>query len=191
MGVYTEYFQKSKVFLYPLLQIKKGIAHVPIQTYVAWDNVYSPNDLKFFCEYKTKMNKTFEKFAKDYLLGHPLFEEAIELNEDTQLFIYDFSEYKTDFKKFLEGKYSQFTLDSKINILEFFGNKEHISGYVEGFLQPEGVHREYAKALAVNIESIEDIYEVCTPPDINKETLVDNNHVIDQLLKNSSIYLTK
>ena len=90
MGVYTEYFQKSKVFLYPLLQIRKGIAHVPIQTYVAWDNVYSPNDLKFFCEYKTKKTRLFEKFAKDYLLGHPLFEEAIELNEDTQLFIYDF-----------------------------------------------------------------------------------------------------
>jgi hypothetical protein len=191
MGVYTEYFQKSKVFLYPLLQIKKGIAHVPIQTYVAWDNVYSPNDLKFFCEYKTKKTRLFEKFAKDYLLGHPLFEEAIELNEDTQLFIYDFSEYKTDFKKFLEGKYSQFTLDSKVNILDFFGNKELISGYVEGFLQPEGVHDEYAKTLAVNVENIQDIYEVCTPPDINKETLVDNNHIIDQLLKNSSIYLTK
>ena len=53
MGVYLEYFQKSKVFLYPLLKIKKGITRVPIQTYIAWDNVYSTNDLKFLCQYKT------------------------------------------------------------------------------------------------------------------------------------------
>ena len=65
MGVYLEYFQKSKVFLYPLLQIKKGITHVPIQTYVAWDNVYSVNDHKFFCEYKTKKTKVFNKFADE------------------------------------------------------------------------------------------------------------------------------
>ena len=152
MGVYLEYFQKSKVFLYPLLQIKKGITHVPIQTYVAWDNVYSVNDHKFFCEYKTKKTKVFNKFAADNLINNPLFEEAIELNESTQLYIYDFSSFKTDIKRFINDK--------------------------------------YAETLGVSIKSIEDVYEVCTPPDLEKETLIDNNHVINQLLKNSSISLT-
>jgi len=191
MGVYTEYFQKSKVFLYPLLKIRKGITHVPIQTYVAWDNVYSPSDNKFLCQYKTKKTKVFDKFAKDNLLSNPFFEDAIQLSENSQLFIYDFSSFKSDVKKFINGKYSQFSLDSKISIIDFFGKQDKISKYVEGFLTPEGVHEEYAEKLGVDIEFIADIYEVCTPPDLDKETLIDNNHVITQLLKNSSIYLTK
>lgn len=190
MGVYLEYFQKSKVFLYPLLKIKKGITRVPIQTYVAWDNVYSTNDLKFLCQYKTKQTPKFNSFAKSHLLNHSLLEEVIELNENTQLFIFDFSKFKSDYNKFLKGKYSQYSLDSKISIIDFFGTQDKIGSYVEGFLTPEGVHDEYAESLGVNIKSIEDIYEVCTPPDLEKETLIDNNHVINQLLKNSSIYLT-
>ena len=190
MGVYLEYFQKSKVFLYPLLKIKKGITRVPIQTYVAWDNVYCTNDLKFLCEYKTKQTPKFNSFAKSHLLNHSLLEEVIELNENTQLFIFDFSKFKSDYNKFLKGKYSQYSLDSKISIIDFFGTQDKIGSYVEGFLTPEGVHDEYAESLGVDIKSIEDIYEVCTPPDLEKETLIDNNHVINQLLKNSSIYLT-
>lgn len=190
MGVYLEYFQKSKVFLYPLLKIKKGITRVPIQTYIAWDNVYSTNDLKFLCQYKTKQTPKFNSFAKSHLLNHSLLEEVIELNENTQLFIFDFSKFKSDYNKFLKGKYSQYSLDSKISIIDFFGTQDKIGSYVEGFLTPEGVHDEYAESLGVNIKSIEDIYEVCTPPDLEKETLIDNNHVINQLLKNSSIYLT-
>ncbi len=190
MGVYLEYFQKSKVFLYPLLKIKKGITRVPIQTYVAWDNVYSTNDLKFLCQYKTKQTPKFNSFAKSHLLNHSLLEEVIELNENTQLFIFDFSKFKSDYNKFLKGKYSQYSLDSKISIIDFFGTQDKIGSYVEGFLTPEGVHDEYAESLGVDIKSIEDIYEVCTPPDLEKETLIDNNHVINQLLKNSSIYLT-
>lgn len=190
MGVYLEYFQKSKVFLYPLLKIKKGITRVPIQTYVAWDNVYSTNDLKFLCEYKTKQTPKFNSFAKSHLLNHSLLEEVIELNENTQLFIFDFSKFKSDYNKFLKGKYSQYSLDSKISIIDFFGTQDKIGSYVEGFLTPEGVHDEYAESLGVDIKSIEDIYEVCTPPNLEKETLIDNNHVINQLLKNSSIYLT-
>lgn len=190
MGVYLEYFQKSKVFLYPLLKIKKGITRVPIQTYIAWDNVYSTNDLKFLCQYKTKQTPKFNSFAKSHLLNHSLLEEVIELNENTQLFIFDFSKFKSDYNKFLKGKYSQYSLDSKISIIDFFGTQDKIGSYVEGFLTPEGVHDEYAESLGVDIKSIEDIYEVCTPPDLEKETLIDNNHVINQLLKNSSIYLT-
>ena len=45
--VYAEYFQKSKVFLYPLLEIKKGVRYVPIETYIAWEGVCELKDEKF------------------------------------------------------------------------------------------------------------------------------------------------
>ena len=190
MGIYTEYFQKSKVFLYPLLHIKKGMLHVPIQTYVAWDNVYGLDDHKFLCEYKTKRTAVFNKFEKEYLLKHTLFEDAVELDELRHLYIFDFANLKSDHKKFVEGKYSQLTLETKINIIDFFGSKGKISEYIQGFLSPEEVHEEYALFLDVDKEFIESIYEVCTPPDLEKETLIDNNHLIHQLLKRSSISLT-
>ena len=88
--------------------------------------------------------------------------------KNTQLFIFDFSKFKSDYNKFLKGKYSQYSLDSKISIIDFFGTQDKIGSYVEGFLTPEGVHDEYAESLGVNIKSIEDIYEVCTPPDLEK-----------------------
>jgi hypothetical protein len=178
MGVYTEFFQKSKVFLYPLLKIRKGVSHVPVQTYVAWENVYSTENNRFFCEYSTKMTSTFKK---DY----------IELNNDKHLFIFDFTAYKSDFQRFISGAYSQFSLNNKISILDFFSNQKKISSYVEGFLSPEDVHELYAKELGVDVEIIQKIYEVCSPPDLKKETFIDNTHIIFQLLKKSSISLTK
>lgn len=191
MGIYTEYFQKSKVFLYPLLKIRKGVTHVPVQTYVAWEHVYSTEDLKFFCEYRTKMNQSFKKFAFNYLSNHMLFEDYIELEDNKHLYIFDFSKYKSDFNKFVEGKYSKFSLDSKINILDFFSSQEKISSYVQGYLSPEDVHDEYAEFLNVDKETIQDTYEVCDPPDMEKETLIENTQIIYQLLKKSSISLTK
>lgn len=190
MGIYTEYFQKSKVFLYPLLHIKKGMVHVPVETYVAWENVYGIEDYRFLCEYKTKRTVAFNKFEKEYLLGHSLFEDAIELDELRHLYIFDFTKLKSDHTRFINGKYSQLTLETKVTIIDFFGQGK-ISEYIQGFLSPEEVHTEYALFLDVDKEFIEAIYEVCTPPDIEKETLIDNNHVIKQLLKRSSISLTK
>ena len=191
MGVYTEFFQKSKVFLYPLLKIRKGVSHVPVQTYVAWENVYSTENNRFFCEYSTKMTSTFKKFSFNYLQNHKLFEDYIELNNDKHLFIFDFTAYKSDFQRFISGAYSQFSLNNKISILDFFSNQKKISSYVEGFLSPEDVDELYAKELGVDVEIIQKIYEVCSPPDLKKETFIDNTHIIFQLLKKSSISLTK
>ena len=53
-AVYTEYFQKSKVFLYPLLNLKKGLDFVPIETYISWDGVYETSDYKVFSFDKDK-----------------------------------------------------------------------------------------------------------------------------------------
>ena len=55
--MYKKYFQKSKVFLYPLLNIPKGQKFVPINTYLAWEDEINVNDMKFLCLYKQKENK--------------------------------------------------------------------------------------------------------------------------------------
>jgi|TARA_R110002072_G_scaffold15301_4_gene61575 hypothetical protein len=190
MGIYTDYFQKSKVFLYPLLKLKKGLPFVPKETYVAWDNVYSVKDCRFFCLYRVKFTDKFKRFITEYLENNPYFEDYVELNKSKHLFIFDFTPKKHDYERFISGKYSQLTLESKVTILDFFANEEKVSDYVQGFLSPESMHQVYADFLAVTLETLENVYETCTPPDLEKETLIDNNLIIQQLLKRSSISLT-
>lgn len=189
-GVYTEYFQKSKVFLYPLLRFRSGLSFVPVQTYVCWDKLIGVNENKFLCEYNVGTSEKFELFSNSYLKKHPLFYEYVQLDEDKHLFIFDFTQYKSDFKKFIDGKYSKFSLDSKITILDFFGNKGNISEYVNLFLSPNSAHKLYAEALHVSIKQIEEVFEVCSIPDLEKETLYfKKSELLCEKIKNSSISL--
>ena len=73
--VYSEYFQKSKVFLYPLLNIKKGVKYVPAETYISWKGVHDEENLKFICLYAAEDTKNYRIFEQRYLLSHKLFEE--------------------------------------------------------------------------------------------------------------------
>ena len=50
-GAYMQYFQKSKIFLYPLLDIRKGEEFVPVETYIYWDGLYDESDYKYICIY--------------------------------------------------------------------------------------------------------------------------------------------
>lgn len=191
MGVYTEYFQKSKVFLYPLLDIKKGATYVPRQTYIAWEDMYSTEDRKFICVYQTPMTERFNRFIHLSILNHDLFEDYVKLDENKHLFLYNFNSLKFDYDNFIKGKYSKISLDSKIKILDFFGDDEKVTDYIHPFLSPQDHHEEYAEYLNVDIKSLQEVHEVCTPPDIEKETLVDNNYLLSRLLEDTSISLKK
>ena len=85
--IYTDYFQKSKVFLYPLLGIGRKATYVPKQTYICWDNVYSTEDCKLILEYKTKPTVAFKKFASRYLDKHVMYEDYLELSDNKVIYI--------------------------------------------------------------------------------------------------------
>ena len=189
-GVYTDYFQKSKVFLYPLLRFRSGLSFVPVQTYVCWEHVITVDENKFLCEYNVGTTEQFELFCNSYLKKHPLFYEYVQIDENRHVFIFDFTQYKSDFKRFLDGQYSKFTLDSKNTILNFFGNKGNISEYISLFLSPDSAHKLYAEALNVPLKQIEEVFEVCSIPDLDKETLYfKKSELFCQKIKNSSISL--
>lgn len=189
-SVYTDYFQKSKVFLYPLLELKKGLTYVPKQTYIAMGHVYSPKDYKFLCEYNVKMSKGFDKFCNSHIKNHPKFDEYINLGDNKHLFVFDYINFKSDFNKFLAGKYSQFSLNSKMIILNFFSDGRS-SDYIEAFLSPEDYHENYAHKLNIDVKIIEDVFELCSLPNIKKETFINKNETLLSLLKTSNVYLPK
>jgi hypothetical protein len=64
-----------------------------------------------------------------------------------------------------------------------------VSEYIESFLNPPEYHDVYAKSLNVSIDLIREVYEICSKPDIFKETLFEKIPEELQLLKNKSISL--
>ena len=189
-GVYTEYFQKSKVFLYPLLRIKKNVPFTPAETYICWDGVYGVEDIKFLCVYNVEINDKFKTFEAG-LKNNILFEEYHKLSDDTHLYVFDFSPFKKDFEMFVKGKYSQFSAISKDAIEDFFGKNGKIASFVTAFLFPDIYHAEYAKELNVPVSVIESVYELCNKPNMNKETLYEKLSEVVELLSDVGISLNQ
>ena len=169
--MYKKYFQKSKVFLYPLLNIPKGQKFVPINTYLAWEDEINVNDMKFLCLYKQKENKIFLKFEEKYLLNNKLFDDYQKLDENMHLYIFDYSKYPNDWKALIKGKYSKFTNIFKKIITEFFDSSGNASNYIESYIYPSYYHDDIAEDLNVNIELLKTVWELCDKPNLEKETL--------------------
>tara|TARA_R110001599_G_scaffold140731_2_gene320935 strand:- start:8903 stop:9487 length:585 start_codon:yes stop_codon:yes gene_type:complete len=189
-GAYMQYFQKSKIFLYPLLDIRKGEEFVPVETYIYWDGLYDESDYKYICIYHTERSEKFKTFDIRHLSSHPLFEHN-EKGEDKQIYVFDYSQFKHDYEMFVKGSYSKFSIETKKKILTYFGRVGRISGYIESYLDPESHHKTYAKELDVDLKLIESTYELCSPPDLIKETLIEKIPNEFALLRNNSISLNK
>jgi hypothetical protein len=190
-SVYTDYFQKSKVFLYPLLELKRGITYVPVQTYVCWEDVYSIDDCKLMCEYHVKSSDKFNDFCDRYLNNHEFFHKYVDLGNNKHLFVFNLISIKYDFSMIILGKYSKISISSKLTILDFFNSSGDMLSYIVSFLSPKHAHKEYAEEFKMDIEDIKEIYEVCSILNIEKETFKNNNLLIDCLLNKNSISLDK
>jgi len=167
---YMQYFQKSKIFLYPLLGIRKGEEFVPMETYICWDGLYSQGDYKYICIYNINRNLKFKNFENNVIRSNEFLELAMTIDKNTQLYVFDLSKYKNDIDMFLKGSYSNFSINSKNKIIKYFGSVGRIAKYINSYLYPEDYHEVYAQALKVDIKLIREVYEVCTPPDLMKET---------------------
>ena len=63
-SLYTDYFQKSKAFIYPVLGVKRGSSVTPIETYMSWVGHYSLEDMRLICNYHMREDIDFINFEK-------------------------------------------------------------------------------------------------------------------------------
>ena len=119
------------------------------------------------------------------------YESSFSLDEDRHVYIFDYSEYKHDYEMFIKGMYSKLSLKSKNKILDYFGEVGKISSYIKSYLNPEKYHDVYAEALLVHVDLIKEVYEICSTPDIKKETLFEKIPNECLMFENKSIYLEK
>ncbi len=170
--LYGKYFQKSKIFLYPLLGIKRGTSVIPEETYISWNGKCSPEDVKLVCLYKTRKDDEYKNFESNVLLKHSRLYDYVKVNDKNSVFIFDFSDYKENLQMFIDGKFSKFDNKIKNKILDFFEKNSGNYVYVHSFLYPNKWYDRYAELLGVEPNLLKEVGELCTKTDIDKESLL-------------------
>lgn len=171
-ALYKKYFQKSKIFLYPLLDIKRGSCAVPTETYVCWDGNYTTEDMKLVCVYHTKNDPEYIEFEKNILLKHNRLFDYIKVDSSTSIFVFDFSDFSEDWFHFVAGRYSRINQVLKRKILNYFDDNSANHIYVNSYLFPEKFFEQYARILDVDVELLKSVGELCDKPHVERENLL-------------------
>jgi hypothetical protein len=170
-ALYRKYFQKSKIFIYPLLGIKRGGPATPLETYLAWGDNYTTEDKKLVCVYENRQDIEYLKFEKEVLLKNNRLTDYIRVNDKTSVFIFDFSDLNENWYHIVDGKYSKVNLNLKRNILEYFDKFSGNYIYINSYLFPEKWFERYAEILNVPSTLLIEVGELCDKPDLEKENL--------------------
>jgi len=171
-ALYRDYFQKSKVLLYPLLGIKRGCVAVPEQTYLSWSEHLTPEDMKLIALYPTRTDSEYLMFEKNTLLKHNRVCDFIKLNDTHTVVTFDFSDLKDDWHKFINGQYSKLDGRLKRKIRDHFDKNTGTYTYIDSYLFPERYFSLYAELLGTTEDILRSVGELCSKPDLEKETLL-------------------
>ncbi len=117
--LYAQYFQKSKLFLYPLLGFERGLT-APEEVYFSWDGKYASEDQKLILVYSNLTNPFYQELKSTKLSKHRLLLEIIPTMNDQEIYVFDFSSYATDWVHLIAGRYSKMSLKTKQTILDYF-----------------------------------------------------------------------
>lgn len=164
------YFQKSRVFLYPVLETKRGGSVTPLNTFVSWTGKATQDDRKLICTYHLRNDEDFKKFEKRVLLGNELFENFKVGENGVGIYIFDLKKYAVDFDTFLKGKYSKFKPAFKQKIKRYYNLGNSNSVYVDSFINPNKYYNMYSDILGVPVSQLKG-GELCDKPNFQKEHL--------------------
>lgn len=170
-AVYVKYFQKSKVFLYPLLDIKRGSSVTPKETYISWHNHITSEDMKLICVYEIRTDNEYKHFEKNILLSHNRLCDYSVINSNA-VFVFDLSDLDKNWSLFINGQYSKIDSKLKEKILYFFDKYSGNYAYMKSYLYPKDYFENYAKLLNVSVELLVSVGELCNKPNLDKENLI-------------------
>ncbi len=181
--LYTRYFQKSKSFLYPLLNFKRNMPFPPRQSYLAWKNFYVSQDCKLMVSFDLYLDTPeWKKFLVDEIYPHEMFSEHIASTEYftmtdgtaakrmVDVIVFDLTFHREDVERILKGQYSKVSDKLKNKVRAYYGYHTPEWAHMESFLYPEKYYGQYAKILDVEEQILRDGVELCESPNIEKET---------------------
>jgi hypothetical protein len=164
--------------MYPLLGIERGNV-VPEEVYFSISDKYKPEDRKLVLVYDPKMDLKYETFKVGKLVNHKLLHESFEDQNGNDIFVFDLSDFASDWNLFLVGKYSQMSLAVRSQILNFFEKKSANHTYLQSFLYPQKWHKRYAELLDVPVRLLTEVIELTDKPDFERETFHYKSVVIE------------
>jgi hypothetical protein len=170
-SVYRNYFQKSRVFLYPVLGIDRGSSVTPVNTYLSWENCYSLEDKKLICVFHLREDSEYKAFEKKKLFNNPLFHDFFETTDKLGVYVFDYSTFASDWDLVLAGKYSQLSSGLQTAILSYYAKYPKDFSYINSYLNPEIYFDIYADLLKIDPSVIRSVGELCDKPDLFKELL--------------------
>ncbi|GAB4052801.1 hypothetical protein [Spirosoma litoris] len=172
--LYSRYFQKSRGFIYPLLDLSRHLAFQPHQVYIEWSPMdISVRDHKLIAVFAYEDDEPgWQLYMNELLLKHPYLADMYLLDDAKLAFVFDLSEYGSDIDLFWEGKYSKLSPFCKIMVRNFYGIGTPEWAYMESFLEPEKHFVTYAALIEVEEAVLRATGELCDPPNHIKETLL-------------------
>lgn len=169
LGVYNSYFQKSRLFLRPLLGILNKPKPERLGTYIAWDNNISLTDKKIICTYQLSNDQGYKNYERLVLFNNHLFHDFKECRNNIGVYIFNLTDYTHDWECFLKGKYSRFKETTKEKLIKYYPN-EHTKEYLKSYLYPDKYFEKYSELLDIPEKKLKAIGELCDPFNVDRET---------------------
>jgi hypothetical protein len=176
--IQSTYIQKSRIFFYPLLGIRRGSSVTPVSTHMTWENVFTVQDYRFIAVYHLRDDQAFKQFEEKHLLGNRLFDTFYELENGDGAYVFDFHDEIKNYKCIVNGKYSRLEPEYKASISNFFKNHHRHHNSISSYLYPEKFHEAYAKDLLVTVSLMKEVVETCSLPDLKQENLEIQKKVV-------------
>ncbi len=164
---------KSRVFLYPLLQLPTNIVK-PIGTYMDLADIDLQQVPYLFCMYHTNQPGMSPQIRKQ-LMDHPMYEFSFS-EEGYEAFAFNFDGMSSIYSCIKEGRYTQMEAIAKLIILK----EKHPIAQIA--LHPEAFYEDFAFELEIPIEEVIEKVELIAPPSLESEVLVLNPTVKKQVL---------
>lgn len=161
--MYTRYFQKSKIFLYPLIGFNAYLKK-PIETYLAIKGKYKVEDKVIICRYSFKRYNQYQ----DILIENKNYIEHF-VDGDDHFLVYSLKELGDNYSIFLKGCYSEFDEITKYNILKFYLSDSKAHSIIEKYLYPKRYHYIVAEEMDIDVAILQEVVELCSKPDLNRE----------------------
>lgn len=182
------YRQKSKLFLFPLLGIRRNTSSdgiTAIQTFLQWEGKFTLKDKKLICVYPIWNNEEFANFEKLTLKENRLFESMFILNEHFAAYVFDFSKdigCSHTHWRVSQGRYSLLKDTQKKIILSWYKKIPTHQKIIRSFLYPDAYYGDYADLFTIpskkqskerrQIERmLREVGQLCSKPDLERETL--------------------
>jgi hypothetical protein len=156
MGVYV---QKSRTFLWPLLNLKVK----PVETYLKFGDLNNIGEARILIALFYNGAEDYKKY-KSEIENHKCYDFTF-VDDDFDLVTFNFYSMKNDYDKIVNGEYSKISSSYKL-----FMSALETNPVILKCLEPESNYVEIADLLETNPEELRG-KELLSPPNFQEETI--------------------